>query len=256
MDFKRVHLCRVCGSKRLRKYLDLGRQPLANQLSDIPVKSKKYPLQVLFCQDCHLSQLSIVVNPDILYRKYLYHSSVSETFKKHCHEMAVGLRSLFPDSPAPMAMDIASNDGCLLSQFKKLGFDVMGIEPCQELALEAGRNGIPTINDFWNEPTAKKAPLCNVITATNVLAHVNDLPTFLRLVKSNLNPSTKGIFIAEFPYLPNLFEGNQFDTIYHEHLSYFLLSPLVQLFSSCGIPIFKVEKYPIHGGSIRIYASP
>ena len=257
MEFKKLKQCRICGSKNLKKYLDLGRQPLANQLSDLPEKNPgRYPLQVLFCEECYLSQLSIVISPKILYKNYLYHSSVSNTFKKHCYDMAISLKMMFRDLAKPFVIDIASNDGCLLRQFKKAGYRVMGVEPSDDLADEAERKGVSTVHGFWNKGTAKRVPACDVITATNVLAHVDDLYGFIKLVKSTLRSLSKGVFVAEFPYLPNLIDGNQFDTIYHEHLSYFLLTPLVKLFSRCGIPIFNVKRYPIHGGSIRIYASP
>lgn len=262
MDYKRLTRCRVCGSKDLKKYLDLGKQPLANSLlsfKDSPVK--RYPLEVLFCKDCALSQLSIVVDPEILYSNYPYNSSISETFKEHCRGMAFSLKTIYQfntdiKGQKPLVLDIASNDGCLLEEFRKADFYVMGIEPATNLANKADIKNISTINGFWNDETATRVPPCDIITATNVFAHVDDVKKFIQLASKILCARTKGFMVIEVPYLYNLILKNQFDTIYHEHLSYFLLRPLKILFEACGSKIFKVEQYPIHGGSLRIYASP
>lgn len=251
--YKEVKSCRVCHSVKLKKYLDLGEQPLVNSLVE---NARKYPLQVLFCEECNLSQLSVVVNPELLYKDYPYHSSVSKTFQNHCRGMAIEAKSYFDDGYDPMVIDIASNDGCLLEQFKKEGYYTMGVEPADNLAKEANKKGINTVNAFWDRETATRVPACDVITATNVFAHVDDIRSFLSCVRGKLKVFSKGMLIVEFPYLPNLIEGNQFDTIYHEHLSYFLLKPIQILFDSCGLNIFRVDKTSIHGGSIRIWATP
>lgn len=250
--YKIVSECRICRSEALRSYLDLGKQPLANSLNTNP---EKYPLNVLFCEVCGLSQLSIVVNPDILYKDYPYHSSVSQTFKNHCRAMAREAKKYFRPID-PMVLDIAANDGCLLAEFSKEGCKVLGIDPAANLCQAAMSNGVPMIQGYWSSQTAALVQPMDIITATNVLAHVDDIKNFLIEIKEKLRAKTHGIFIAEFPYLPNLIEGNQFDTIYHEHLSYFLLTPLRRIFTECGLEIFRVDKFPIHGGSIRIYASP
>lgn len=250
--YREVKSCRICHSVKLKKYLDLGEQPLVNSLVE---NARKYPLQVLFCEECNLSQLSIVVNPEILYKDYPYHSSVSKTFQDHCRGMAIEAKSYLSNDCTPMVIDIASNDGCLLEQFKKEGYYVMGVEPANNLADEANKKGIQTVNAFWDKETSLRVPAVEVMTATNVFAHVDDIRSFLKHVKDKLQVHSKGIFIVEFPYLPNLIEGNQFDTIYHEHLSYFLLKPIKILFDSCGMNIFRVDKLNIHGGSIRVWAS-
>lgn len=255
MDYKFVTECRICGSSNLRKYLDLGNQPLANNLVE-GLSAKKYPLQVLFCEKCSLSQLSIVVSPKILYKDYPYRSSISQTFKEHCKDMALIIKGLFKDAPGnPLVVDIASNDGCLLEQFRTQGYYTMGVEPCKELAKEAAKKDINTINEFFSEKLVSRIPACDVITATNVLAHIDDIKGFIKACKKLLRAFSKGILVIEVPYIYNLISNNQFDTIYHEHLSYFSFKPLKELFSSLGIPIFRVEQYPIHGGSLRIYAS-
>lgn len=263
MEYRVLKNCRVCGSERLREYLNLGRQPLANSLSNSPSgKSKKYPLSVLFCQDCSLSQLSIIVNPEILYKNYPYNSSVSNTFRNHCLELAHSAKMLLAPriyrgrESKHFALDIASNDGCLLERFRDCGFDVMGVEPSKNLAEKSRLKGIPTANSFWS--SNRDYALCDphkpdVITATNVFAHVHDLEDFCRAVHKNL--SKDGIFIIEVPYLTNMIRNNQFDTIYHEHLSYFLLRPLKMVLRFCGLDVFRVEHRDIHGGSIRVYSS-
>jgi len=159
----------------------------------------------------------------------------------------------------PLVIDIAANDGCCLEQFRDAGFErFLAVEPSSNLAQECISKRIPCSNSFWSYKTARSyrdvaTQGASFIIAQNVLAHVDDLRDFIRGVCWSIEPD--GVFVAEFPYLPNIIKYNQFDTIYHEHLSYFLLEPLSRIFSEEGLPIFKVEKLPIHGGSLRIYAS-
>lgn len=260
--YRTVTRCRVCKSSELEKYLDLGNTPLVNKL---PMSSseriERYPLEVLFCKECALSQLSIVVSPEVLYASnYPYYSSVSKTFREHCHQMALDLEAMLPmiqhpyGNKFPTVSDIASNDGCLLEEFRKEGFVVSGFEPCKELAAVSTSKLIGTVNDFFTEECAKNySSSRHFVTATNVFAHVDDVQDFLRGIPYLLDKS--GVLVIEVPYLVDMIQKNEFDTIYHEHLSYFLLKPLVRLFRDAGIPIFKVDKLSIHGGSIRIYAS-
>lgn len=257
MDYKTVTNCRVCKSTNLTKYIDLGSQPLPNNLLEIPSESKTYPLAVLFCNECFLSQLSVVVDPKIMFSEYSYHSSVSKTFQEHCYELALDCKKFKFEHP--LVIDIASNDGCLLEQFKKAGYQrLLGVEPAKNLVKNYNERGLLYLNKFWNKdvldygPDSYETERASIITATNVFAHVDDLDDFLEGVRRYLTPS--GIFIAEFPYLPNLISNMEFDTIYHEHLSYFLLKPLIRLFLANGLKIFDVKRLSIHGGSIRIYA--
>ena len=257
--YKKIKKCRICNSESLVKYLDLGNTPLANSLIEIKDKDKKelkFPLEVLYCKNCSLSQLSIVVDPKILFSEYVYRSSISRTFQEHCAEMAEKTAKLI-DGSNNLVVDIASNDGCLLQQFKKNGFDVLGVEPAANIAKIANTSGIETICSFWSIETAKKIiekhGKAKVITATNVFAHVDDLHAFLNAVNMLLHDN--GIFIVEVPYLGDLLAKNEFDTIYHEHLSYFLAKPLERLYSSHNLKIFRIEKHAIHGGSIRLLAS-
>ena len=269
MDFKTVKNCRVCGSENLIKYLDLGNVPLCNALLDSPSEAKTYPVEVLLCGECSLSQLSIVVDPAILYEDYVYHSSVSNTFKKHCYDLAINLKKEFSYKDYPLVVDIASNDGCLLDQFKLAGFNrLMGVEPSENLIGgsfgDVGSyhdRGLISVNSFWSERLAKDifgndsgtTQGASFIIAQNVFGHVDDLNDFLKGVHHFLDNT--GVFVMEVPYLFNLLKNNQFDTIYHEHLSYFLLKPLKRIFEANNLPIFRVEQTSIHGGSLRIYAS-
>ncbi|MDP7179767.1 MAG: class I SAM-dependent methyltransferase [Candidatus Woesearchaeota archaeon] len=250
--------CRICGSNNLVKYFNLGKIPLVNSLRDPKDESieEKFPLEVMLCNDCFNSQLSIVVKPEIMFSNYLYHSSVSKTFKEHCTKMTEKVKEIFNGGEEIKILDIASNDGCLLNEFKEKGFKVLGIEPAKNLSETANSKGITTINEFWNSETSKKVVgghgKMQVITATNVLAHVDDINMFIGDVYETL--SDDGVFIAEFPYMANLVKYDEFDTIYHEHLSYFLVKPLMLLFNKNNLQIYDIGEFGIHGGTIRIYA--
>lgn len=251
-DYRVITECRACKSSNLFEYLDLNESPLANKLDSIT----SYPIKVVVCEDCYLSQLSIVVRPEVLYSEYPYHSSMSSTFKTHCADLAQKLKEDFSPSENPLVIDIASNDGTCLAQFRDAGFErFLGVEP-SNLAHTCIKNGFPCTKAFWSEELARSyswEPGAAFIVAQNVLAHVDNLRDFILGVKYALHD--KGVFVGEFPYMIDLVRDVQVDTIYHEHLSYFLLNPLHNLFSSLGLPIFKIERLDIHGGSLRIYAS-
>ncbi len=250
--------CRACGSKELEKYLSLGSLPLANNLVELNKTENDlfFPLEVVLCKKCFLSQLSIVVKPEILFSDYAYRTSVSSTFQKHFASMAEDVKKIFPHTKNSLVVDIASNDGCMLKEFKKQGFNVLGVDPAVNLAKIAEENGILTLIEFWNSAVAEKIielqGKAKVVAASNVFAHVHDIHSFLKGVKKVLDKD--GIFITEFPYALNLIEKTEFDTIYHEHLSYFLVKPLINLFESEGLEIFDVHETPIHGGSLRIFS--
>lgn len=255
-DYTEVKECRICKSKNLESYLDLGNMPLVNRVieeKDIS-SEKKYPLNVLFCRDCNLSQLSIVVDPEVLFRNYTYRSSISDSFKRHCSNLAEELnKDVLKDGG--LIVDIASNDGCLLKPFKERNNCVLGIDPATNLAEIANREGIETIAEFWKPSLAKKVlgeyGPAKVITAFNVFAHVHDSHSFLDGVEILLDDN--GYFIIEAPHLYNLIENTQFDTVYHEHLSYILVKPLDRLMKEHEMRIAKVKKFGMHGGSIRLY---
>ncbi|MFH0714451.1 MAG: class I SAM-dependent methyltransferase, partial [Candidatus Diapherotrites archaeon] len=255
--YSKVSECRVCGSKELKQYLDLGPMPLANALvrADKQEEDLRFPLQVVYCDNCKLSQLSVVVDPKLLFTDYPYRTSVSSTFQAHFLQMAEQFKQLFPKAEETLVLDIASNDGCELIQFKKLGFQVLGVEPSENLVKDAEKQGVPTIARYWDEETAQevlKRGKPKIVTACNVFAHVNDIQNFLQNVKKVLDE--KGILAIEVPHALNLIQKNEFDTIYHEHLSYFLVKPFLELFQRQGFEIFDIQETPIHGGSLRVMA--
>jgi SAM-dependent methyltransferase len=257
--YKIVSSCRSCKGSNLIPYLDLGITPLANGLikpENVGKNEPKFPLVVCYCKDCSLSQLNVVVNPEILFRDYFYMSSISNTFKIHCNTIAFDLIDTIKLSHDDLVVDIASNDGCLLQEFKKMKIKTLGIEPATNLAKIANSYGIETLNHFWDTETAVKISKeyggAKVITAFNVFAHVDDVHGFVQNIKTALRDD--GIFVIEVPYLIDFLEKHEFDTVYHEHLSYFLLKPLQYILEQNDMKIIKVKKYPIHGGTIEVRA--
>jgi len=255
-DYKEVKTCRICDEKNLTSYLNLGNMPLANGLitkKEI-LDEKKYPLEVMFCKNCSFSQLNTVVNPEILFRNYVYRSSISNTFKYHCEMLSKELNSNILER-GELIVDIASNDGCLLKPFKEEGNRVLGIDPAINLAEIANKSGIETLPKFWGKYLAKeileKYGSAKIITAFNVFAHVDDIHSFVDGAKTLL--SKEGYFIIESPHLYNLIKKIEFDTVYHEHLSYLLVKPLDKLMKEHNMRVAKTKKFEIHGGSIRLY---
>jgi len=257
-DFTRNEGCRVCKNKRLRKFLKLGPTPLANSFlkqEQLASEEMSYPLDVYFCPECGLVQLRDVVPPEILFKDYVYLTGMSQTMKQHFYLLAVEVVNKFNLSKDDLVVDVGSNDGTLLKGFKQLGTKTLGIEPATNVALVAEREGIETVNDFFSMDVAKKiirrSGHSRVITATNVFAHINDLHEIVRTVDSLL--TIDGIFVIEVPYLVDLLSKSEFDTMYHEHLSYFSLRPLVTLFKKFKMELFDVKRLPVHGGAIRCY---
>lgn len=254
-------VCRICGSGHLVKYLDLGLMPLANNLANHAVEAQskdRFPLQVLFCQDCALSQLSVVIDPNVMFSYYTYRSSISKTYAIHCQDMAqyfVGKMNLGKDD---FVMDIAGNDGTLLLQFQNLGKGrLLNIEPASNISAISRSRGIPVMNDFWSEDVARRVIAergnAKLITATNVFAHVDDVHAFLHAV--SLCMHDQGLLVLEFPYLVDFMQNREYDTVYFEHLSYFLITPLKRLVEKNGMIIHRISHFPIHGGTIRIEVS-
>ena len=253
--------CRVCGGRDLVRFLDLGLMPLVNRYlnsSDDGRDEPRFPLEILFCRACSLSQLSVVVDPKVLYSEYDYHSSVSKTFQQHCEEMAASQWREFGLTAQDFVVEIASNDGCLVSKFQKLGCKVLGVEPAVNLAELANDAAVPTLNEFWSQAAAdrilREHGPARLVVATNVLAHVDDLHGFFRAVASLLRPD--GALVFEVPYMVNFMNRAEFDTAYHEHLSYFLLRPLKQALEANGLALANAQEFEIHGGSIRVTARP
>ena len=253
-----ITACRVCGGKDLVQFLNLGDMPLANRhLGSAEEDGEpRFPLEINFCRSCYQSQLSVVVNPEVLYSDYNYHSSVSMIFQQHCEAMAKDLDRILGLGKDDLVLEIASSDGCMLAKFKKLGCRILGVEPAANLARIAENMGLPTLNRFWDDEAAEQVKQMHVgaklVVATNVLAHVDDLHGFLRAVKKALVPS--GVFVFEVPYMVHFINRAEFDTTYHEHLSYFLLHPLKVALEKNGFAIQDAKEHDIHGGSIRVIA--
>lgn len=250
--------CRVCLSKNLIKYLDLGIMPLANNLEFTAVRAKetpRFPLQVLFCNDCYLSQLSTVIDPSKMFSYYTYRSSVNMGYVRHCKKMATELQKKYSLNKDSFMVDIAGNDGTLLKQFKEqIGLKVLNIDPANNLVAIAESNGIESIADFWRKEVAenifKKYDRADIITATNVFAHVDNVKDFMDNARYLLKDN--GVLILEFPYLVDFIENYEFDTVYFEHLSYFGTLPIFRLCKICNMKVIDIEKQDIHGGTIRV----
>lgn len=249
--------CRICGDKTLHKFLSLGPMPLANgflrehQLSG---PEPSYPLDVCFCGTCGLVQLGYVVASEIMFTDYPFLTSASEPARLHFAELAEDVIQRFSIPLGSLVVDIGSNDGTLLQNFQKHGMKALGVEPATNIAKLAASRGIETINDFFSQRVAEvicaERGQAKVITATNVFAHVHDLESLLRGVNYLL--ADDGVFTIEVPYLVDLLDKLEFDTIYHEHLSYFAVRPLITLFAKFGIGIVEVQRISHAGGSLRL----
>jgi SAM-dependent methyltransferase len=234
-------------------FLDLGHHPHSDNFRKDPdLPEITYPLRLVQCQDCEFVQLDFTVSPDVLYDDdYLYESSITKTADKHWEEFVDTVSNKVPD--AKNVLDIGSNDGTLLSKFKDKGYKVMGIDPCCDIANIANRRGIPTVTALFSK---EALPDCkfDLITGSNVFAHIDDLDKVMADVKELLNP--KGVFIFESPYLGNFIEDLQYDTVYHQHLSYLAVKPLRRFLKKFGMEIFDIDFTDIHGGCFRCYIAP
>ena len=223
---------------------------------DLLTKQETFPLQVYFCNDCGLVQLGDAVDPNIMFKNYLYTSGVSTAFKNHLSNFAETLIDKFSPNKNDLVIDIASNDGTLLNFFQNFGLRVLGIEP-SNIADIANENGIQTVKEFFNESIAKNIlknhGQAKIITITNAFAHIKDLDSIMNGIKLLLNEN--GVFVSESQYLGDIIEKLEYDTIYHEHLRYYSLRSLVKLFDIHGMEVFDCERISSHGGSIRVYAS-
>ena len=250
--------CRICNNKDIKEFLSLGNIALTNSFvseKDLNKKEETYPLDICFCQVCKLVQLKHAVPPELLFKHYLYVSSVSPTFKSHLTKMAESLTNEFHLDENSLVVDIGSNDGLLLKGFKKFGVRTVGVEPATNIAEIAEKDGIETINDFFNERAVKKIidsrGKADVVTANNVFAHINDLKSVVNNVKKLIKDD--GAFVIEAAYIIDMLQQMTFDLIYHEHLFYYSLTPLNYLFGENGMEIFKVEHVSSQGGSLRVY---
>jgi SAM-dependent methyltransferase len=259
MSNTQSHMCRSCSGTELCSVLDLGRTPLANALltaEQLTEREATYPLELVFCPTCTLVQITETVPPEQLFREYLYLSSFSDTLLRHAEEIVSKLscyRSLDTNS---LVIEIASNDGYLLQYYKRAGIPVLGIEPATNIArIAEEERGIPTLSEFFGAALAAElsqaGKRADVIHANNVLAHVPDLNGFVDGLQLLLKED--GCAVIEVPYVRDMIDRTEFDTIYHEHLCYFSLTALEHLFSRHNLVIQKVERLPIHGGTLRIF---
>jgi SAM-dependent methyltransferase len=252
-------ICRSCGATELHAILDLGRTPLANALrtaEQLTEPEAVYPLELVFCPACTLVQITETVPPEQLFREYFYLSSFSDSQLHHAEVAGQLCRSRRLDSNS-LVIDIASNDGYLLQYYKQAGIPVLGIEPAANIARVAeDERGIPTLREFFGPTLAAElsqaGKRADVIHANNVLAHVADLNGFVRGLHLLLKDD--GCVVIEVPYVKDMIDRTEFDTIYHEHLCYFSLTALDCLFRRHHLVIQKVERLPIHGGTLRLYA--
>lgn len=254
-----ITACRACGAAPLAAVLSLGSLPLANALerpSGRHPPQLRYPLDVLRCPACSLVQLSISIAPEILFREYVYLSSVSDAFLSHARaliERVINARSWDNSS---LVVEVASNDGYLLQNYRGRGIPVLGIEPARNIARVARDHGIETIEEFFGRELAARLAAegrrADVIHANNVLAHVPDLNGVLAGIRLLLKPD--GEAIVEVPWLCDMVDRVEFDTIYHEHLFYFSLTAMARAFARQGLTVVDVEHLGVHGGSLRVFA--
>lgn len=251
--------CRFCAAPLTRSFCDLGMSPPSNAYltaEQLNQGETFFPLHAFVCDRCFLVQLGQFQTPDEIFSEYAYFSSYSESWMRHASEyagMIVKRAGLTRDS---LAIEVASNDGYLLRNFVQQGIPVLGIEPARNVARVAEEQGVRTLVRFFGSEVASELAAsgqqADLLVANNVLAHVPDLNDFVEGLRLALKPA--GMITVEFPHLVRLMEGNQFDTIYHEHFSYFSLLTAQAVFAAHGLTVFDVEELLTHGGSLRVYA--
>jgi len=252
--------CRSCGHTVLLQVLNLGCVPLANALltnRQLREREDRFPLELYFCPQCALAQIGETVPPERLFRDYNYASSVSDTMVEHARTLVEALIERYDLGATSRVIEIASNDGYLLQFYKARGIPVLGIEPAANIAQLAIKKGISTLIEFFDEGLARRlaagGQFADVIHAHNVFAHVPDPNTFVGGIKQVLKPD--GVAVIEAPYVRDLINKLEFDTIYHEHFSYYSVSSVEALCRRHGLMIRDVELLPIHGGSLRLFVT-
>jgi SAM-dependent methyltransferase len=246
--------CRVCGHGDLKPYLDLGRIPLANNLfntQEEAINAPRLPLIVAWCENCGLSQLTEVVDGKQLFSHYTYRSSVNQGYVDHCRRMAVELKEKYGLNEETHHIDIAGNDGTLLCVFwDQLGHYALNVDPAKNLCEIAQDKGVLSICDFWGLKVANHfKDTWDLITATNVFAHLDNVTEFLEACKIALK--NDGVIVIENPYWMETMEGNQFDQVYFEHMSYWSIRPMMALCEKVGLHLVDLSFQDIHGGTMR-----
>lgn len=251
--------CRGCDGRRLTRFLDLGRQPLANSFPKSPDQfagEQFYPLDVYLCEDCFLVQLLDVIDPEVLFRDYIYVTGTSDTIAAHNKQYAKTVVELLGMTDRDLVVEVASNDGSLLKCFRSLRVRTLGVEPARNIAQMARQDGIETVNEFFTPAVAESVRRSHgpakAVIGNNVFAHVDDARGFLAGCKTLIG--SDGLVVIEVPYLGHLLERLEYDTVYHEHLCYFSVTALMRLYEGVGLSIVRVDHVPVHGGSIRVYA--
>ena len=254
-----VKKCRICSSNNLKMILDLGEQPPSNSFIDknkLNSLESKFPLRLFWCKDCYLVQLLDIVDKEYLFKNYFYMTSASKPIVEHFKKYAQDVFQEFLQKDDSFVVEIGSNDGSLLKEFKKLGASILGIEPATNLSELANQSNITTKNTFFSSQVSKeiiKTRHASVVIANNVIAHIEDLQDLMSGIKILIG--NHGVFIFEVPYLVDLIKNLEFDTVYHEHLSYFSILPLLKLVKQFGLEIFDIRKQSVHGGTLRIFVS-
>lgn len=250
--------CRSCGESSVLPLLSLGNNPLANALltpDELNLPEERYPLDLVFCPKCTLLQITETVPPEKLFSKYLYFSSFSDTVLENAHEIAIRTAERCKLNKDSLVVEIASNDGYLLKNYKEQGIPVLGVEPAKNIAQVAEERGIPTVSEFFGLDLAEqlkgKGEAADVIHANNVVAHVANLHSVVQGIAVLLKPD--GVAIIENHYAKDLIDSVEFDSIYHEHLCYYSATSFRNLFIQHGLTLVDVERLPIHGGSLRVY---
>jgi len=258
-DMRIVEACRICKGDRLTKFLSLGDQPHCNsflRLDQINQPESNWPLELLYCADCHLVQLSCVVDPAIMFRSYVYVSGTTATLKEHFRQTASDLVTQFNVQAGSLVIDIGSNDGTFLRGFQDLEMRVVGVDPATNVAKIANEQGIETINDYFGERVARRIlrekGAATLITAAGVFFHIDDMDDVCRGVRDLL--AEQGVFHIQAIYLGSMLEQTSFDNVYHEHVSYYTLRPLMHLLARFNLTVFHVGMSSIHGGSLLVYA--
>jgi hypothetical protein len=258
---RRVMRCRACGGTELQELLDLGLQPLANAYLASPAEfatERRFPLVLFGCDACGLVQLVDIIDPETLFAHYLYVTGTSRTIAQHNVGYAVTVRDVLGLVADDLVVEVASNDGSLLGCFQELGVRVLGVEPARNIAQMARDRGIPTEVVFFDREQGaalrSRHGAAQAVIGNNVLAHVDDTIGFLAGARALLAPD--GLAIVEVPYLREMIERLEYDTIYHEHLCYFSVTALMKIAEQAGLRIVRVDRVPVHGGSIRVYSAP
>jgi hypothetical protein len=255
----KLERCQVCGSKHLRLVIDLGHQPLCDSMlteAQLDRPETHYPLRLFRCEECGLTQLDYVVDGSVVYHsEYPYRSGITKELAVYQQAFADDVKSNLALPDGSLCVDIGSNDGTLLTGFKKCNMRALGVEPTNIAKIARDENKIDTIQDFFTETLARQivedyGP-ASVVTATNVFAHMAPLGEVMRGICALLGD--KGVFITESHYLLDVVERTQYDTIYHEHIRTYCLKSLVNLFGQYGLEVFDVQRAPRYGGNIRAY---